>query len=176
MMLKKSLIETPLGPMVAIADEKVLYLLDFTDRHDFEGEIKRFLGKVGSSISEGITPPIQAIQTELDLYFKGTLQRFTTPISLTGTPFQQQVWKTLQDIPYGNTYSYAELADSIGRPTAHRAVARANATNQLAIIVPCHRVIRTGGTLGGYAGGLARKEWLLSHEDSFFTDSPIFHQ
>ena len=81
-----------------------------------------------------------------------------------GSPFQQQVWLALQTIPHGQTCSYQELAVQIGRPSSCRAVANANGANQIAIVIPCHRVINTGGALGGYGGGVSRKQWLLSHE------------
>jgi methylated-DNA-[protein]-cysteine S-methyltransferase len=101
---------------------------------------------------------------QLDAYFEGDLQNFDLPLSMAGTPFQKQVWRGLQAIPYGTTISYAELASRIGRPGASRAVGAANGRNPIGIIVPCHRVIGANGTLTGYGGGLDRKEWLISHE------------
>lgn len=92
------------------------------------------------------------------------LHSFTTLLRLLGTPFQKRVWQELLNIPYGETRSYSEIAVSVGRPAAYRAVAQANGANQLAIVVPCHRVINANGDLGGYGGGLSRKEWLLAHE------------
>ncbi len=97
-------------------------------------------------------------------YFTGSLRLFRTPLELLGTPFQKKVWHELMSIPYGVQRSYAAQARAIGAPDAIRAVARANGANQLAIIVPCHRVVGSNGDLTGYAGGLARKEWLLEHE------------
>ena len=94
------------------------------------------------------------------LYFDGKLTEFKTPLFFLGSPFQQQVWETLQKIPSGETRSYLEIAKAIEKPLACRAVARANGANQLAIVVPCHRVINTNGDWGGYGGGLARKKWL----------------
>jgi AraC family transcriptional regulator, regulatory protein of adaptative response / methylated-DNA-[protein]-cysteine methyltransferase len=115
-------------------------------------------------VVSGITEPIVSVQQECEDYFNGTLKQFTTPLHFLGTPFQQSVWQALQDIPYGETRSYADLAGVIGNPKAHRAVAGANHANPFTIIVPCHRVIYADGSLGGYAGGLTRKQWLLDHE------------
>lgn len=103
-------------------------------------------------------------QQELDSYFAGILKQFKTPLALIGTPFQLKVWAAVQEIPYGQTRSYAEIACAIGRPKAVRAVANAISANPIWIMVPCHRVIRSSGGLGGYAGGIERKKWLLAHE------------
>jgi len=105
---------------------------------------------------------------ELTAYLAGTLDTFTIPLAPVGTPFQHQVWRALQQIPAGQTRSYAHIARAIGRPAALRAVARANATNPIAILIPCHRVIGSDGSLTGYAGGLERKQWLLDHERRFW--------
>jgi methylated-DNA-[protein]-cysteine S-methyltransferase len=101
---------------------------------------------------------------QLDAYFEGELETFDVPLSMAGTPFQKQVWQGLREIPYGTTISYAELARRVGRAGASRAVGSANGRNPIGIVVPCHRVIAADGTLGGYGGGLDRKEWLISHE------------
>lgn len=155
-------LDTPLGPMMAIADEKALYLLEFVDRRGLEKEMDRLKKKW--AIIPGRTGPIDSIERELSQYFTGQLKEFKTPICKLGSPFQTKVWEELQKIPYGETRSYAEIADGISRPTAYRAVAQANGANQLALIIPCHRVINTGGSLGGYGGGIARKQWLIEHE------------
>lgn len=162
--LKASWIDTHLGPMLAIADECALYLLEFVDRRGLEKEIERLRKKTQSAIIPGSTPPIRSVEDELKRYFEGTLKGFKTPITLLGSPFQQQVWLELQRIPPGETRSYSDIARTIGRPSASRAVANANGVNQLAIVIPCHRVINASGDLGGYGGGKARKKWLLNHE------------
>jgi methylated-DNA-[protein]-cysteine S-methyltransferase len=108
----------------------------------------------------------ESIRAQLAAYFQGELREFDIPLRLVGTPFQRLVWAGLQAIPYGTKISYAELARRIGRPGASRAVGSANGRNPIAIIVPCHRVIAADGTLGGYGGGLDRKEWLLELETS----------
>ena len=94
----------------------------------------------------------------------GALKDFKTPIAYVGSDFQKSVWDALQTIPYGQTCSYSDLAKILGKTAAARAAARANGANQLAIVIPCHRVINMDGRLGGYGGGLARKGWLIDHE------------
>lgn len=161
---KEARIDTPLGPMIAIASEEALYLLEFIDRKGLEREIERMRKMTKLPITDGKTPPIISIEKELQQYFSGDLTEFKTPIQRMGSSFQNRVWDELLKIPSGETRSYAELAQAIGKPTACRAVAQANGANQLAIMIPCHRVISSDGSLGGYAGGLSRKEWLLTHE------------
>ncbi len=162
--LKASWLDTPLGPMVAIADEKALYLLEFVDRRGLEREVERLRQKTQSAIIPGATEPIDSIEEELKQYFKGELKDFKTPLFLLGSPFQKSVWEALIHIPFGQICSYSELAVAIGRPSAFRAVAGANGANQLAIVIPCHRVINADGSLCGYGGGIARKKWLINHE------------
>ena len=152
--LKADWLDTPLGSMIAMADEKALYVLEFMDRER----------STHSAITTGRTEPIDSIAKELRLYFEGKLELFQTPIKMTGSAFQTEVWSKLQQIPLGKTCSYAEIARAIKNPLAVRAVGRANAANLLAIIIPCHRVINANGDLGGYSGGIKRKEWLLNHE------------
>lgn len=109
-------------------------------------------------------PVIEQTQQQLAEYFTGTRQEFQLPIKASGTEFQKTVWRTLCDIPFGQTWNYGQLAQAIGNKNASRAVGAANGKNPISIIVPCHRVIGVNGTLTGYAGGLAIKEWLLKHE------------
>lgn len=162
--LHQTLLETPLGNMVAIADDAMLYLLEFTDHIKLDNKIKRLKLQTSAIIASGRTKPIDTIETELKQYFDEIATEFKTPLFLLGSDFQKLVWQELQKIPTGQTKSYAQIAAAIGRPTAYRAVARANSTNQLPIIIPCHRVINTNNKLGGYSGGIARKQWLLDHE------------
>jgi AraC family transcriptional regulator, regulatory protein of adaptative response / methylated-DNA-[protein]-cysteine methyltransferase len=162
--LKASWLDTPLGPMIAIADEKALYLLEFVDRRGLEREVERLRKKTKSAIIPGHTQPINSIENELKMYFEGILIEFKTPLFFLGSPFQKRVWEELKKIPSGETRSYSEIATAIGQPTAFRAVANANGANQFALIIPCHRVINTNGELGGYGGGLTRKKWLINHE------------
>lgn len=109
-------------------------------------------------------PRFAEVKGQLRAYFEGTLTQFDVPIELTGSEFQRRVWQCLQDIPYGQTVSYGELARRVGNPKASRAVGLANGRNPVAVIVPCHRVIGADGRLTGYAGGIDRKTWLLDHE------------
>lgn len=162
--LKTSSLDTPLGPMIALADEKALYLLEFVDQPDLKKTLEGIRQKTNSVIIPGHTKPIDSIENELNQYFAGKLKIFKTPLFFMGSLFQKRVWEELQKIPSGETRSYSDIATAIRRPTAFRAVAQANGSNKLAIIVPCHRVINANGELGGYAGGLMRKKWLLNHE------------
>jgi len=150
--------------MIAIADEDNLYLLEFVDRRGLEHEIESLRKKLKTAIIPGQTQIIRNIESEITHYFNGKNLEFKTPIHLVGSPFQKSVWEELRNIPLGETRSYLDIAKSLKKPTAFRAVAQANGANQLAIIVPCHRVINTNGELGGYGGGVARKQWLLELE------------
>ncbi|RMX22040.1 bifunctional transcriptional activator/DNA repair protein Ada [Legionella jordanis] len=163
-LLKASWLDSPLGPMIAIANDEALYLLEFIDRRGLELEVERLRRKTHCAIVPGKNLVIEAIEMELKDYFSGHLSTFQTPLKLTGTVFQCQVWQTLMKIPFGETRSYAELAQLLCKPTAYRAVAQANGANQIAIVIPCHRVINSNNSLGGYGGGIARKKWLLEHE------------
>lgn len=164
--LKASWLDTKLGPMIAIADENGLYLLEFVDRRGLEREVERLRLRTKAAIIPGATDPIKSITLELESYFEGKLTRFKTPLNLLGSPFQRLIWDELMRIPYGQTRSYMAQSKAIGKATAYRAVANANGANQLAIIIPCHRIINSNGDLGGYGGGITRKKWLLEHEAS----------
>ncbi|ARG97497.1 bifunctional transcriptional activator/DNA repair enzyme AdaA [Legionella micdadei] len=166
-LLKAAWLDTMLGPMIAIASETELYLLEFVDRRGLELEVERLRKKTSCAIIPGLSKPLMSIDSELKSYFQGTLQQFKTPIKTLGSPFQEQVWDALNEIPYGETQSYSNLANSVGKPKAYRAVAKANGANQLCLIIPCHRVINHNGDLGGYGGGLTRKKWLIEHENKF---------
>ncbi len=161
---KAAWLDTILGPMIAIADDDGLYLLEFVDRRGLELEVERLRKKMKAAIIPGETAIIKNIKMELAHYFEGKNLFFETPIHLVGSPFQKRVWKTLRKIPPGETRSYLDIAKLLDQPTAFRAVAKANGANQLAILIPCHRVINTNGGLGGYGGGITRKQWLLDHE------------
>ena len=162
--LKAAKLETPLGPMIAIANEDALWLLEFADPSRFQRQMKTLQQPSQTRVIPGYTRPIYSIERELKQYFKGDLKEFKTPIVLWGTSFQKRVWEELIKIPAGTTRSYAEVAQAIGKPSAFRAVAQANGANKLTIIIPCHRVINSSGGLGGYGAGIARKQWLLQHE------------
>ena len=164
LILKVSWVDTLLGQMIAISDDESLFLLEFADRHGLEKEIKRLQLKKKATLIPGDTNPIILIKKELDLYFSGKLTRFKTPLHLIGSEFQNKAWQALIQIPYGQTRSYLEQANMIGNKKAFRAIANANGANQLAIIIPCHRIINHNGDLGGYGGGKERKKWLIEHE------------
>ncbi len=157
-------VDTPLGPMVIICDKTHLYLAEFTVRKNLRGQLEKLSKVYQRPVLPGRTSITEDAQKQIKQYFDGQLQDFDLPLITTGTDFQSDVWDALQAIPYGETRSYAQLAVSIGNEKAFRAVASSNARNGLAIIIPCHRVINKGGALGGYAGGLDKKQWLLDHE------------
>lgn len=157
-------IDTELGPMVSIADDEYLYLLEFVDRRGLEREIERLRNRLNAQIIPGKTIISEQIKEELQRYFTNELDEFKTPFILIGSDFQKSVWTQLLQIESGKTSSYKEMGIKLNRPNASRAIGNANGANQLAIIVPCHRVIQSNGTLGGYGGGLERKQWLLNHE------------
>lgn len=162
--LKAARLDTPLGPMLAVADEHALYLLEFVDRRGLERELERLRSKTKLAIIPGQAEAICMVEEDLKRYFAGGFREFKTPTAFLGSPFQKSVWEVLQTIPYGETRSYTDVAVEVGKPSAVRAVAQANGLNQLALIVPCHRVIGSDGAPCGYGGGLTRKAWLLEHE------------
>lgn len=155
---------TPLGPMVAGATDEGVCLLEFVDRRMFETQIKRLQKHLNCVMTMGSNEHIAELGDELKRYFSGTLEDFTVPLILPGTDFQKAVWNYLRNIPYGETRSYEQLAVAIGKPGAQRAVGRANGDNRIGIVVPCHRVVRSDGSLCGYGGGLWRKRYLLDLE------------
>lgn len=157
-------ISTPLGPMYACATDQGLCLLEFTDRRMLETEFKDLRKRLNAVILPGLNEHLRQTEQEITEYFAGQRQSFSVSLHTPSTPFRQQVWEELITIPYGTTRSYAEQAVRIGNPKAVRAVASANGHNRVAIIIPCHRVIGSDGSLTGYAGGLARKQWLLDLE------------
>ncbi|MGB3310202.1 MAG: methylated-DNA--[protein]-cysteine S-methyltransferase [Nodosilinea sp.] len=158
------LIETPLGLMVAGAVDEGLCLLEYCDRRSLERNYATLRQRFDSAVLPVSHPHLDTLRTELGEYFAGERTTFTVPLALQGTPFQTTVWEELQRIPHGETIAYDELARRIGQPTAMRAVARANGTNRISILVPCHRVIGKDGSLTGYGGGLWRKRLLLELE------------
>ena len=167
--LKASLMDTPLGQMIAIASDDALYYLKFIDCEDSEQDMSRFQQRTQCLIVPGKTEPIESIESELTTWFSQRLNTFKTPLCLLGSPFQNSAWEALRDIPYGETQSYVEQATAIGKPFACRAVANAYKANPLAIVIPCHRIIHRNGSIGGYNGGQDRKRWLIHHEKNLVT-------
>ena len=149
--MKKTYLQTPLGTAEICGDENGISEVKITD------------AEAGSS--EEVPELLQPAVRQLSAYFGGNLKEFDLKLNPAGTDFQKKVWAALLQIPYGTTTSYLELSKKLGDVKAIRAVAAANGKNPLWVIVPCHRVIGSDGSLTGYAGGLARKKWLLEHEN-----------
>lgn len=149
--LDTAYIDTPLGILRIVGNEKGVAYIDFVKEENDE-------------IQKIVPPSLKDAGNELIEYFNGSRKEFSIQSIAKGTPFQESVWRELVKIKYGETASYADIANRIGNPKAVRAVANANARNPLSIIVPCHRIIGSNGKLTGYAGGLWRKEWLLNRE------------
>lgn len=145
-------IMSPIGNLVATADDEFITSLDFTDEP--------------MNIQNSDHPLLLCLEKELQEYFAGKRRDFTLPLAPKGTPFQKGVWETLCTIPYGDTISYAKEAERFGNPKAVRAVGSANGRNPIAILIPCHRVIASDGTLGGYSGGIEKKKFLLQLEQN----------
>jgi AraC family transcriptional regulator of adaptative response/methylated-DNA-[protein]-cysteine methyltransferase len=150
--------------MVAAATERGVCLLEFTDRRMLETQLAVLRKRFGRTVVPGPSPHLERLREDLGSYFAGTLREFTVPLDAPGTPFEERVWAELRRIPYGETRSYEQLAITVDAPGAQRAVGRANGMNRVAIVIPCHRVVNTSGRLGGYGGGLWRKELLLRLE------------
>lgn len=155
---------TPLGPMLAGATDEGICLLEFADRRMLETQLERVRKLFRRPTVPGGNSHIELLRQELDSYFTGKLRTFTVPFLLEGTEFQVAAWQQLTKIPYGETISYEKQARSMGRPGAQRAVGKANGDNRMAILIPCHRVVRQNGDLCGYGGGLWRKKFLLDLE------------
>ncbi len=155
---------TPLGPMFVCSTDKGICLLEFTDRKMLETEFKDLQRLLDSEILTGENKHIEQLKIELNDYFNGKRKKFETPIDAPGTPFQQKAWKALTHVSYGTTISYEEQASNVGNRNATRAVARANGSNRISIVIPCHRIIGKDGSLTGYGGGIERKKWLIELE------------
>jgi AraC family transcriptional regulator of adaptative response/methylated-DNA-[protein]-cysteine methyltransferase len=161
-----AVIKTPLGDMLAGATGDAVCLLEFDDRGRLERQFKALRALFAVPVIRGEHALFARLREQLAQYFDGKRTAFDLPLAYSGTDFQRNVWNALRDIPYGQTRSYGELARTIGKPGAARAVGGANGANRIAIIIPCHRVIAAGGGAGGYAGGLWRKQRLLELERS----------
>lgn len=149
--MERTNLKTPLGNMILEMDDSGIQRLEFTDQQQ---------PKSNAAISANL----KTVVDQINDYFEGNLDRFDLPLAPKGTEFQNKVWQELQKIPFGKTISYQELANRLGDPLVIRAAASANGKNPIAIIIPCHRVIGSDGSLTGYAGGLHRKKWLVEHE------------
>ena len=156
--------ESPVGPLIAAASDEALCLLEFSDAAAVAQRIDDLRRRYAGSVREGSNAILDALWSQLEQYFRGKRHAFTLPLAYHGSGFQEQVWPALQEIRYGETWSYLDLARHIGDTGATRAVGMANGANPIAIVVPCHRIIGSAGSLVGYGGGLDRKRWLLEHE------------
>ncbi len=161
--------------MIACATDKGLCLLEFTEGKLHKQKIDSLLKISGGTLTDAENVFLKLAQRELNEYFSGKRKIFTVPLDMVGTEFQKQVWTLLLNIPYGETRSYMQQSLALGDSKKIRAVANANGKNKISVIVPCHRVIGSDGSLTGYASGLERKEWLLnleSKQKSLFSPSP----
>lgn len=158
-----TMIETPIGPMLAGATDDSIVLCDFAERPMIAAQLASVRRRIGPT-TEGSSPLLERLAAQLAEYFAGTRREFDVPIEMPGSAFQERVWDELRRIPYGATISYRQLAERVDAGPAYRAVGRANGSNRVAVIVPCHRVIASGGGLGGYGGGLPAKRALIDLE------------
>lgn len=158
-----TVLDAPVGPLVAAAVDGGLVLLEFGAERRLAGQL-RTLERLFGKGHVGEHPILDQTRRELAEYFDGSRQTFEVPLVIRGTPFQELVWEALLAIPFGETRAYADIADALGIRNGQRAVGLANGQNRLAIIVPCHRVIERGGGLRGYGGGLPNKKLLLDLE------------
>jgi AraC family transcriptional regulator of adaptative response/methylated-DNA-[protein]-cysteine methyltransferase len=158
-------IATPIGPVLVGANDDGICLLEFSDRKILENQLKSIEKHFEAVLTPGESEYFTLLAKELDAYFKGELRTFTVPLSIAGTVFQENVWKSLIEIPYGQTRSYKEQSIALKNPKAIRAIAHANGENRIAILIPCHRIIGSDGDLVGYGGGLWRKRFLLDLEN-----------
>ena len=158
--------DSPIGPIAIQATDTAVSRVEFAEEQSGASAEERSRSRSSSSMQPGAHPLLEEVQRQLAAYFASDLRCFDLPLALDGTPFQRQVWQQLLSVGYGHTASYQAIAHAIDNPKAVRAVGAANGRNPVAIIVPCHRIIGSGGRpkLTGYGGGLWRKEWLLRHE------------
>ena len=161
-----SRLRSPLGTLVAGATAKGICLLEFTDRGMLEAEFAALGRMFNLPLVPGSNDHLVRLQVELAGYFGGSVRHFTVPLIYPGSPFQRRIWDELLAIPYGDRRTYEQIALAIGESKAARAVGRANGSNRLAILIPCHRLVNKNGRLAGYGGGLWRKQFLLDLEHS----------
>jgi O-6-methylguanine DNA methyltransferase len=159
-----AMLRTPLGRVLAGATDDGICLLEFTDRPMLPTQLEVLEHRLGRPVVAGRHRHLDRLQAELDEYFAKRRTSFEVPVVAPGSPFQERTWAQLRSIPTGATLSYEELAERVGRPGAQRAVGTANGANRVALVIPCHRVVRKSGETGNYGGGRWRKAWLLAHE------------
>lgn len=155
-------IQSPIGKIIIVVDEDKMCALDFAG---YEERMMKLLKRRYAEIELQPTDDPLGFSTRVKNYLAGDYKSLNAiPVTTGGTGFQQQVWNALREIPAGQTFTYAQLAQKIGKPKATRAVGMTNSLNPIAIVLPCHRVVGANASLTGYAGGLERKHWLLRHE------------
>jgi AraC family transcriptional regulator, regulatory protein of adaptative response / methylated-DNA-[protein]-cysteine methyltransferase len=157
-------VASPVGPLITAATAEAVCLLSFADPDKLVARIDALKARYADSLGTAKSAVLEALHSQLDEYFAGQRREFDLPLTFPGSDFQQCVWSTLLQIPYGQTWSYLDVAVRVADATATRAVGAANGANPIAIVIPCHRVINANGALGGYGGGLWRKEILLDLE------------
>jgi AraC family transcriptional regulator, regulatory protein of adaptative response / methylated-DNA-[protein]-cysteine methyltransferase len=162
--IKVTWLESPIGPLLAAATARAVVLLEFTERRMLETQFDILRRRFKAPIVPGDNPHLAKLRQELAEYFDGRRKNFTVPLNYPGTPFQQKVWDALLKIPYGETRSYEDIARAVGSASAVRAVGQTNGLNRICVVIPCHRVVNKDGKLGGYGGGLWRKQALLTLE------------
>ncbi len=158
-------LKTPIGTMFACAVPEGICLLEFAERKILQQQYAYLTKSLCAAIVPGENPHFPLLEEQLQEYFAGSRKTFSVPLVIPGTDFRVKAWQGLQQIPYGTTRSYKEQAFALGTPDAIRAVASANGANRVSIIIPCHRLIATDGSLTGYGGGIWRKQWLLEFEE-----------
>ena len=164
--LYKKRINTPIGEMLAIATDEAICMLDFVDSKNWLKDQEILVKHYEATQVDEDSLLLSELEKQLREYFAKERKEFSLPLALMGTSFQEEVWKVLQTIPYGEVRSYKEQATAVANPKGVRAVANANGKNRISIVIPCHRVIGSDGTLTGYASGIERKQFLLDLERS----------
>lgn len=159
-------IPSPSGKMIAGATDKGICFLMWQDEQRADRIIEGVKKNHRLPGEQGDSPSLDRLERQLADYFQGKRQDFDVPLDFAGSDFEKSTWRQLLKIPYGETRSYGQIAEIIGKPGASRAVGHANGANPIAVVIPCHRVIRSGGDLGGYGGGIDRKKWLLELESA----------
>jgi O-6-methylguanine DNA methyltransferase len=167
-----TLIDTPLGPMLAGATDDGICLAEFADRRMLPTQLDTLRRRLDRPIVAGSHPHLDRLRKQLTEYFAGERRAFDVPVIAPGSAFQERTWAELRQLAPGTTVSYEELAQRVGRPHAQRAVGTANGANRIAVVIPCHRVVRKSGETGNYGGGRWRKEWLLAHEAALAATAP----
>lgn len=165
-------VSSPLGEMIAGATDEGVCFLEWHDRGGVERIKQRVEKRYKIPLVKGNNQHLDQLEKELDTYFAGKLKKFKVAVDVTGTAFERRTWEQLLAIPYGETKSYSQIANVLGKPGARRAVGRANGANYLSIVIPCHRVIEANGSLRGYGGKLWRKKYLLELESGLKPNIP----